>query len=104
MHARAQKSRFGWVCFSIFVVVFGGLVSGWLRGWIFGVFWMVFGSILAPEINKKRDRFRHRFLNGLKSGIPSLARGSLASWVSPKDTILVSFWTPELESSGPEDQ
>ena len=22
----------------------------------------------------------------------------------PKDTILVSFWTPELESSGPEDQ
>ena len=29
---------------------------------------------------------------------------SLASQASPKDTILVSFWTPELESSGPEDQ
>ena len=29
---------------------------------------------------------------------------SLASRASPKDTILVSFWTPELESSGPEDQ
>ena len=26
------------------------------------------------------------------------------SLASPKDTILVSFWTPELESSGPEDQ
>ena len=43
-------------------------------------------------------------MNGSKSGLHGLADRSLASQASPKDTILVSFWTPELESSGPEDQ
>ncbi len=64
---------------------------------------MDFGSILAPEIDEKRDRFRDRFLNSSKIGLLSLGQRSLASQASPKDTILVSFWTPELESSGPED-
>ena len=65
---------------------------------------MDLGSILAPKTDKKSDRFRDRFLNGSKIGFRSLAKRSLASQASPKDTILVSSWTPELESSGPEDQ
>ena len=65
---------------------------------------MDLGSVLTPGIHKKRHRFRDRFLNGSKIGIYSLNFRSLASQASPKDTILVSFWTPELESSGPEDQ
>ena len=59
---------------------------------------------MAPKIHEKRDRFRDRFLNSSKIGFQGLAQRSLASQTSPKDTILVSFWTPELESSGPEDQ
>ena len=65
---------------------------------------MDLGSVLAPKIHKKRNRFRDRFLNGSKIGLHRLTERSLASQTSPKDTILVSFWTPELESSGPEDQ
>ena len=80
------------------------MVSGWLRGWIFSDFGMDFGSILASKIHKKHDRFRDRFVNGSKIGFLGLTFRSLASQTSPKDTILVSFWTPELESSGPEDQ
>ena len=58
MQARAQFSRFGWVCFSLFFVVFQGVVSGWLWGWIFSDFGMDLGSILALEIDEKRERFR----------------------------------------------
>ena len=56
----------------MFVVVFGGLVSGWLWGWIFGDFGMDLGSIWAPIIEKKRDRFRGLFLSGLKMRLVSL--------------------------------
>ena len=75
-----------------------------MLGSILGSFWCAFGAFLGSKLVLKSKSDLRSLLNGSKMGLRSLTRGSPASQTSPKDTILVSFWTPELESSGPEDQ
>jgi hypothetical protein len=62
-------------------------------------FWIHFGFLFWEKNMLFFMCFLIAFLDAF-----TLRERSLASQTSPKDTILVSFWTPDLESSGPEDQ
>ena len=60
-----------------------------ISGWIWGLFWLP-KSIKTASISGL-------IFEQLKNRIPQFGG-------TKPGTILVSFWTPDLESSGPEDQ